>query len=167
MASQWVCIGRRAWSHSSANFGTLVYPMQFEEPNCEKIDGVNTRTCHGADGAWWKGNKATTSDFAQQMSDAYKNFWHSGSGSPAAPIGSDDQVFNRLSETHFASGAAAPDTGSYFGAPYHCGLMDELHDEFNWYNWGVTELDDDSLVENTAHSPVPALPTLSDYVRRL
>ena len=149
MATQWVCIGRRAFSNSSADYGALVFAMQFEEPSCEKIDGVNTRTCHGADGGWWMGNKVNFAS-GQKISDAYKAFWHTGNGSPAFSMKSDDfadETFNRMSEVEWTG--EQPNPGQFTGAPYNCDLMDQIHDEFNWYNWGINELDDDSMIENT------------------
>lgn len=149
MATQWVCIGRYAWRNSSPDYGSRIFAMQFEEPNCEKVDGVNTRTCHGADSGWWQGNKNSFAS-GQKISDAYKNFWHSGNGQPAFSMkrsASSDETFNRMSETEWTGDT--PNQGEFTGAPYNCDLMDQIHDEFNWYNWGVNEIDDDSMVENT------------------
>ena len=150
MATQWVCIGRKAWSNSGQDFDSLVYPMSFEEPTCAKVDGVNTHTCHGNDSGWWKGQNTNRADFAGPMAQAYKDFYHSGAGT-AGVVSSikknNNQVFNKLSAASWDGTKFA--TGSYTGAPFHCDLIDQLHEQFNWYNWGVTEMDDDSLIENT------------------
>merc|ERR1712147_398512 len=140
MATQWVCIGRYAWRNSTPDYGSRIFAMQFEEPNCEKVDGVNTRTCHGADSGWWQGNKNSFAS-GQKISDAYKNFWHSGNGQPAFSMkrsASSDETFNRMSETEWTGDT--PNQGEFTGAPYNCDLMDQIHDEFNWYNWGVNEI---------------------------
>ena len=30
-----------------------------------------------------------------------------------------------------------------------CEILDKLHEQFNWYNFGMEGIDDDSMVENT------------------
>jgi len=30
-----------------------------------------------------------------------------------------------------------------------CEVMDKLHEKFNWYNFGMDGIDDDSMVEST------------------
>ena len=152
MATQWVCIARRAWANSGQDFDSLVTAMSFEEPTCAKVDGVNTHTCHGNDSGWWKANNLGKGDFAVAMAQAYKDFYHSGSGTDGvvSKIGSGDvysQVYNKLSAESFDGTKFA--TATFSSGPFYCDLLDHVHDSFNWYNWGITEMDDDSLIENT------------------
>ena len=138
VATQWVCSTRWAlkssWSPSSNLFA-----VQYEEPNC---DG-GTKACHGAEGSAVLGGLSGRRTFGDRVTKAYKEFFHSGSTNELTESSQSLLTnFNRISEDNWST----EDIGETM---YNCDLLDQLQNEFNWYNWGINDVDGYSLVENT------------------
>ena len=50
-----------------------IYPMHWENDNCDPIDGVNTKTCHCAEGKWVRGSGH--GNLGSRIGSAYLNFY--------------------------------------------------------------------------------------------
>ena len=50
-----------------------IYPMHWENNNCDPIDGANTKTCHCAEGKWVRGSGH--GNLGSRIGSAYLNFY--------------------------------------------------------------------------------------------
>ena len=77
-ASHWYCNTR--WAFRKAllkdNIGPI-YPTQFNEPNCDPVDGKNTKSCHCSEGAYVRGQRFSA--FGQRMKSTFAKFYKTGS----------------------------------------------------------------------------------------
>ena len=87
VATQWVCSTRYALEHSYGPNEPMdvLYPVEFANPSCVDDNGDKTKSCHGAEGQWVRGNQFGKNDFGTWTSKAYGAFYTTG----AIPTGKD------------------------------------------------------------------------------
>merc|ERR1711924_72664 len=91
VATQWVCSTQYALQRSSGDNNRLgvLYPVEFANPSCNDDNGEKTKSCHGAEGGWVRGNGFGRTDFGTMTSNAYGSFYRNGS----IPLGEDYSLF--------------------------------------------------------------------------
>ena len=80
-ATQWACSSRYALKTSygaNSTSGNVLYPVEFAEPNSKDADNQKTKTSHGSEGNWVRGNRNGLSDFGTWTTEAYGAFYRTG-----------------------------------------------------------------------------------------
>lgn len=148
VATQWVCSTRYALEglYGPNNPNGVLYPVEFAEPNCGPSEEEKTHACHGADGGWVKASQFNKNDFGKFVGKAYGAFYTTGS----IPQDKDytlksweDMQYNDLNQISKSR------WGQFGIRREDCAALDKLQEAFDWYNWGITNGDEDSMVENS------------------
>lgn len=141
-ATHWLCNAR--WALSGAlktnpdKYGPI-WPMHFEEPNCDKDDdGKNTKTCHCAETAWVRGGRAWSGNaLGQEMKTTWQKFYRNGAFDASSKMKSWEEMnfsmFNLVSSQSWKPGSV--------NDWEECLILDEIQEEQFGYTWGYTKED--------------------------
>ena len=112
------------------------------------ILGQLTKACHGAEGGAIRGSAATRTEFGDFSAEAFGAFFRSGT----IPDDQDWSLFSYQAMDYSLFNAISSKRWGQFAIRQRwaeCEVMDKLHEKFNWYNFGMDGIDDDSMVEST------------------
>ena len=134
--THWYCNSKWAFSgqlkENPKNHGAL-YPMEFGVPNCDPINGVNTKSCHCGEAAWVHGRRGYTGDLGLKMRDVWGEFYKTGSFNSTL-ISSWEEMnfdgFNVISQSEWSQRSILNWD--------ECQILDEIHEALNDYTWGYT-----------------------------
>lgn len=158
VSTQWVCAPRYAFKQSYGPEDPMdtFYPVEFAEPNSKDNFGVSNLATHGAQTGYINGKnkklECTNDQNGEQVclgkwaTEAYGEFYQTGKISA-----NKDYSLKTFAELNFEdfNQISNKNWGDFGTRNEDCDLLDQVHEQFNWYNWGITNDGEESINEKS------------------